>query len=178
MHVLLIRHGQTNYNELDLCNSDPQVDVHLTEKGIMQAHKLAEELKNADFEHIFVSELHRTRQTADIINRLHAAPITVDSRLNDNRSGYEGKPKSEYIEALDSAPDRWTARLDDGESLADVQGRVADFITYLYTTDYQSIAIVTSEVIVQAFYRIINHLSYEQAQGFDIDNCACVLLDI
>ncbi len=33
--IYLARHAQTNYNVLDLANSDPSVDVHLTSKGIL-----------------------------------------------------------------------------------------------------------------------------------------------
>jgi probable phosphoglycerate mutase len=176
--VLLVRHAQTNYNELKLHNDDPSVDVHLTETGRAQATQLAQELKNTNFDHIFVSELYRTQQTAAILNTYHASPVTIDARLNDNRSGYEGKPESDYLQALNQEADKWTARFNDGESLADVKHRVADFINYLHTTDYRSILIVTSEVIMQAFYEIINNFSYQEAEELDIDNCGHIELDI
>lgn len=180
MKVLLVRHAQTNYNKLKLHNDDPKVDVHLTETGRAQATQLAQELKDTNFDHIFISELHRTQQTAAILNTYHAIPVTVDARLNDNRSGYEGRSESEYLQALNHATDKWTVRFNDGESLADVKDRVADFINYLHTTDYHSILIVTSEVIMQAFYEIINDLSYQEAEelDLDIDNCGHVELDM
>lgn len=45
MKVYLVRHGQTNYNEMGLTNSDPNIDVHLTEIGIKQIEELSERLK-------------------------------------------------------------------------------------------------------------------------------------
>lgn len=69
MKLLLMRHGQTNYNRLGLCNDDPRDAVYLTDLGRRQALAAAVALRAARLEHIFVSELPRTRQTAEIVNR-------------------------------------------------------------------------------------------------------------
>lgn len=155
MKLYVARHGQTNYNDQGLCNSDPRTDVHLTEMGTKQAENLANNLKDININQIFVSELKRTKQTADIVNQFHNAPIKVDARLNDNRSGYEDKHFSEYYAALDKADNRWTVRFNDGESLEDVKERVRNFLDELKGKDYNSVLIVTSMVIVQAIYRIL-----------------------
>ena len=63
-----MRHGRTNYNDLNLCNDDPNRDVHLTNKGIMQAEEAALALRDVVFDRMIVSPLPRTRQTAEIIN--------------------------------------------------------------------------------------------------------------
>ncbi len=69
-----MRHGKTNYNILRLCNDDPKREVHLTEKGSTQAEDAANKLKNVPIVRIIVSELPRTRQTAEIVNQYHPAP--------------------------------------------------------------------------------------------------------
>src|ERR1700677_337622 len=107
MKVYLVRQGETNYNVLNIHNDDPAVDVHLTETGIKQAEKLADMLKEISVEHIFVSELTRTQQTAKIINKYHQLEITIDKRLNDNKSGYEGQPDSVHHEQLSKSQDPW-----------------------------------------------------------------------
>ena len=71
MKLYIARHGQTNYNEQGLCNSDPAVDVYITENGVKQAENLAEKLKNVQIGQMFVSELKRTKQTAEIVNKHH-----------------------------------------------------------------------------------------------------------
>jgi probable phosphoglycerate mutase len=96
----IARHGETNYNELGLCNSDPEVDVHLTDVGQEQARELAKKLKDVSIDQIYVSRLRRTKQTADIVNQYHSAPISVDARLDDTKSGYENDYFSKYSEAL------------------------------------------------------------------------------
>src|SRR5437868_14596557 len=128
MKLYLARHGWTNYNDLRLCNADPTVDVHLTPTGVSQAEALADKLKQTALDHIIVSELKRTQQTAEIVNRFHHLEIEVDARLNDGRSGFEGKPFSEYARALDAADNRWTAHFNGGESVEDIRDLVADFM--------------------------------------------------
>lgn len=91
MKIYFARHGKTNYNDHELCNADPGVDVHLTAQGIEQSRALAGKLKAVPINHIFVSELRRTRQTADIVNEFHHVEIEVDPLLNDHRSGFEGQ---------------------------------------------------------------------------------------
>jgi len=178
MHIYLARHGQTNYNELGLCNADPTVDVHLSEIGINQAIALSDKLKMAVFERVYISELRRTKQTAEYINKYHNAPVVVDDRLNDNRTGFEGKPVDEFYAALSAATDKWTARFNDGESLTDTKLRVKSFIDELKTTGLDSVLIVTSMSIVQAFYGLVNNLSAQQAWDFQVHKGSCIELYI
>ena len=42
MPLWFMRHGETNYNRLGLCNDNPQRDVHLTDTGIRQAAQAAD----------------------------------------------------------------------------------------------------------------------------------------
>ncbi len=178
MKIYLARHGQTNYNDLGLCNSDPQTDVHLTETGIQQVKGLAVELSKIRIDQIFVSELKRTQKTAEIVNEFHNAPVKVDSRLNDNRTGYEDKHFREYYAALDQADDRWSVRFNNGESLEDVKARAASFIDEVRTQKYESVLIITSMVIVQAIYGLLNGLTNQQAWDFEVEKASFVELDL
>ena len=173
MRLYVVRHGQTNYNDLGLCNADPTVDVHLTKAGIEQAQALAQKLKSIPINHIFISELKRTKQTADIVNKNHNCAITIDPKLNDNRTGYEGKRSYDYYAALDSAENKWTVRFNGGESLEDVKSRVQAFLEDLKRTDYDSVLIVTSRVIIQAIYGILEGVSNQEAWEFSVDKASC-----
>lgn len=177
MTIYLIRHGQTNYNELGLNNADPDVDVHLSLDGIEQVNILAEKLKAVEINQIFISELRRTKQTADIINKYHDLPMCVDSRLNDISTGYEGKAAQEYFDARDAADNRWSARLNDGESLEDVIKRAKDFVDEISCLDYSSVLIVTSGEIVSAIYGLIQKLTNEEAWSRRVGNASCMKLE-
>ena len=114
MKIYFARHGQTNYNLKNLCNDDISKDVHLTELGKKQAQDVGEKLKNEKIEVIFVSELRRTRQTAEIINKCHNAPIRADSRINDRKTGFEGKSYFDFLKVIES--DLFNMKINNGES--------------------------------------------------------------
>lgn len=178
MKVYFARHGRTNYNELGLCNADPDVDVHLTEQGISQAHTLAAQLKLEPIDRIFISELPRTRQTADIVNQFHHVPVEADALLNDQRSGYEGKPAQHYFDALDAAPDRWNARFNDGESIEEMKQRVALFIGKLKIASCESPLVVTSQWIIHAAVSLVEDLPNQEAWALEVQPGNCLELEI
>jgi broad specificity phosphatase PhoE len=178
MKIYFARHGRTNYNDLELCNADPSVDVHLTPDGTKQAKALAENLKIIDIDHIFISELRRTRQTAEIVNEFHHVNIEVDPLLDDHRSGFEGQSAQLLMKALDKSEDRWTARFNDGESIDDMKQRVANFINKVRTTDYDSVLVVTSGWVIQAAVAILKNISNEDAWKLDVQQATYLEFDI
>jgi broad specificity phosphatase PhoE len=178
MKIYFARHGRTNYNDLELCNSDPAVDVYVTAIGKEQAEALAEKLKDTPIERIYVSELKRTQQTAAIVNELHSMPIEVDPLLNDHRSGFESKPFKLLDEALNNTDDKWTARFNDGESIDDMKQRVAEFLDNLKTKPYDTILIVTSQWIIHAAVAIIKNISNEEAWKLEVQQGDLLELEI
>jgi len=168
MKIYLARHGRTNYNDLELCNADPAIDVHITSAGKEQAEALAIKLKDAPIERIFVSQLKRTQQTAEIVNEFHHVSVEITPLLNDYRSGYEGKPIRLLVKTLDESDDRWTARFNDGESIEDMKYRVATFLESLKTKPYEVILIVTSQWIIYAAVAILKNVSNEEAWKLNV----------
>lgn len=74
--LYLVRHGETEENVAQILQG--RMPGHLTEKGIQQAEELAEVLKRdySPFDIVLVSDLQRTLDTAQIINRqLHICPL-------------------------------------------------------------------------------------------------------
>lgn len=68
----------------------------LTDKGFTQAKLLSKRLAEIKFSEIFVSDLNRTKQTAEMIVCHHQnTPLTYDERLRERCGGiFEGKPIS------------------------------------------------------------------------------------
>jgi broad specificity phosphatase PhoE len=163
MQLVLARHCETNYNILKLCNSDPSVLVHLTEKGKIQAQDLSKKLANFKFDKIFISELPRALETANYINNYHDMEFTVDSRINDNNTGFEGKSVSEWQSALLNSKNKWTAKFNNGESLSDSYDRVVSFLEDLKKTSFNAVLVVTHGYIVQCVYKYCNNTTFEEA---------------
>jgi broad specificity phosphatase PhoE len=178
MKIYLARHGRSTYNDLGLCNADPRIDVPLTVTGINQAEALAKKLKIVPIDRIYHSQLKRTQQTAEIVNQYHGLPLMADYRLNDGRSGFEGKSFKEYDAALDAAPNRWTASFNDGESIEGIKKRVAGFMDELRTKQYDSVLIVTSLWIIFAITAVSEGLSNDKAWNLAIEQGNYSELDI
>ena len=168
MKLFLVRHAQTNYNVLKLANADPSVDVHLSEEGIKQAKNLAELLKDVSYDVVYISELPRTRQTAEILNKYHDKELIVDPRINDNKTGFESEPVADYLAAVEAASDPWNATFGDGESLNEAAARARRFIDALKTKDHQTVLVVTHGFITQAIFGYLENKTLEEASEFNL----------
>lgn len=167
-----MRHGQTNYNERGLCNDDPSRDVHLTDTGIAQAQQAAEQLRSYPLERIIVSELPRTRQTAEIINRYHRAPVTVHAAINDIKSGFEGRPVADYFTAISADP--LHIRPPNGESLLDHKQRIGGFLDWLRGLNDRSVLVIAHEETLRALSAHLKGIRDKEMPGLRFDNCQVV----
>lgn len=69
-HILLVRHGQTEYNRLNRVQGRG-INAPLNEKGLWQAQRVAEALVEFKPEVVYSSSLTRAKQTAEqIVHRL------------------------------------------------------------------------------------------------------------
>lgn len=156
MKLYIVRHGQTNYNVQDLINYEPQVNVYLTENGASEASNVSEQLASVPFDVIYVSELPRTHQTAQIIRPKDN--FIMDARLNDINNGFEGRSVSEFKALRNQSSDPYNFRYDEAsESSQDVYNRVNDFLNDIRTKNYESVLIVTSAHVWRHFRNILDH---------------------
>jgi alpha-ribazole phosphatase len=170
MHLYIMRHGRTNYNDLGLCNDDPNGDVHLNDTGVQQALAAAEKLRDVTLDRILVSPLPRTRQTAEIVNRYHDAPIETHADIIDIRSGFDGKSVTEYFAAI--AHDPLNARVNGGESLLDHKRRVLGFIDWLKRQPQENILVVAHEETLRVFIaHFEGNVPDDRLRSLDIGNC-------
>jgi broad specificity phosphatase PhoE len=176
--VYIARHGEATHNPDHLFHDTTVPDVELTSKGIQQSAALAEELRAAKPEAIFVSELKRTRQTADIVNSIHNVPEIVDPLLNDIVSGIAGKPVNEFRTLLTNSADPWNAHFEGGESYNEVKARAELFLEKLKTMPYGCVLVVTSGGLANILYGLENGLSNEEMFNRPIENAALLSITI
>ena len=97
--LILIRHGQSIYNEQNLFTG--WKDVKLTEKGVREAQEAAPLIANIMFTHAFTSNLKRAQHTLDIILKdiQQDLPVIEDIALNERDYGsLVGQNKAEAAE--------------------------------------------------------------------------------
>jgi len=127
MNLILIRHGETDWNRIGRCQG--VADIVLNENGKRQAKELAESLKNHNIKAVYSSHLKRAHETAQEIANHHDLSVQVDSDLQEmNQGDLEGLTfpdiRDRYAEVLEQwreSPE--TLRLPNGESLIEVQDR-------------------------------------------------------
>ena len=85
MRVLLIRHGQTDWNKNKILQGTK--DIPLNELGLEQAEKARELLVDKHIDVAFCSPLIRTRQTAEIALRGRDIPVIFDERIRERCFG-------------------------------------------------------------------------------------------
>ena len=151
-NILLIRHGQSEWNKLNLFTGFKNIE--LSEQGIEEANKAGQNFKNLDikFNIVFTSELKRAQETAKIIlqnldqwNFLNNEGKII-SNINLNERDYgdlTGLNKKETADKFgEEQVHKWRRGYSDqppnGESLEDVVRRVTKYFEEVIKPAIQS----------------------------------------
>lgn len=133
-YLVLIRHGQSEWNALGLWTG--QEDVPLTDMGKQEARRAVEHLKDIPLHKAHTSRLARAKQTLQEIKEAmgHSELVTVEHEaLNERHYGdYTAKNKWEIAEQLGKEEftklrRNWNHPVPNGETLKDVHARVLPY---------------------------------------------------
>jgi broad specificity phosphatase PhoE len=106
MRLILVRHGETDYNRDGLALG--RADAALTETGVRQAAALEFALAEEEIAAIYASPRSRTMSTAEPIARAHGLQIAQDDRLLEMDVGVlEGLPFATVREKYPGVLERW-----------------------------------------------------------------------
>lgn len=169
MRFIGLRHGQSTYNIRQLCNSDPSVDVQLTDLGVQQAKSAADQLKSFSLTEIYCSPIPRTRRTTEIVNQELELAVTIEPRLIDIHTGFEGRPVQEYFDAI--AHDPVHAKVNGGESIHEQYQRVCSFLDELKAKGVEDVLLVAHEETMRVFKAWAEGLPPEKVIGVPFENC-------
>ncbi len=127
MRVILVRHGETYWNEQRRVQGGDS-DVELNEVGLKQAAKLVSFLKNENIDAVISSPLKRALVTAQIIAGQHRLPLEIHDGLKEIDVGeLEGLSLSSLSITFSQLLMQWwqggAERLPGGGSFVELQGR-------------------------------------------------------
>ncbi len=173
--LVLIRHGETEWNRQ--ARIQGHTDSNLTAEGVAQAEAGARRLREESFDHLVASDLGRTRQTADILNRPLQLPLRFDAGLRERCFGVgEGRRyadlDAEYPELF--SRERETDphyAIPGAETRAEFHARTTAALQKI-AADHagQRVLVVTHGGVLGAVYRWLNGLPIASPHLIDIPN--------
>ena len=119
--LLLVRHGETvdNVNQI----MQGQTQGELTQKGVLQAEDLAQQMRDEQIDVFVSSDLKRSIDTCRIIAQLHGLPVVQTPLLRERDwGGFTGR----FIPDLKD--ETWP---DDIESITDLRTRAKAFLDFI-----------------------------------------------
>lgn len=136
--IFIFRHGQSLDNKQGIFSG--WRDTDLSEEGVLEAQKIAEELKDESITKAYSSPQLRSVKTLEPVLRFHPniIPIT-DERIKERNYGdLAGKSKIEVEKHYSKEYPLWHRSYDtappNGESIKDVETRVMSFLNELIST--------------------------------------------
>jgi isoleucyl-tRNA synthetase len=164
----VMRHGQAENNVKKILSSKKENPHHLTENGLVESRKAAEEMKKEKINLIISSPFVRTRETAEIVAEtlgLDKKDIVYDDRIAERNYGdFNLEPQEKRLNFFSSFIEAFDKPLPNGESYKDIRKRMGDFI-YDLDRKYSGKNVL-----------IISHqgplwLLYADTQGLDREGC-------
>ena len=160
---LIIRHGQSEANLLDVFAGN--FDAPLTERGLCQAQRTAEYIKeNYKVDKVVASDLKRAFVTGKTLSDMLGLEITSTSELREISAGdWEGVPfttiKKEYPEIYDKwFRDMSNCRTPNGESVRELGDRIFGCFKRLAEENPDStVAVATHATPIRVLQAIITY---------------------
>lgn len=148
--LVLLRHGQTDYNVTGRMQG--HLDSVLTETGLAQVVAAAPEVARLAPERLVTSDLRRAADTADVIGTVCSLPVKVDVRLRETHLGHwQGRSVTEIETGWPGAIATWRsdpawAPPGGGESRIEVVARSRPVVDEL-DAEFESSARVTAMLV-------------------------------
>jgi alpha-ribazole phosphatase len=180
MNLYFIRHGETEYNALNISQGE---DTELSSLGLTQAELLAKRFSNTPVDVIYSSPMKRARQTAAVVSKLLEKDITYSDYLKEQRapSEFVGKRKDSLelveIEKLRDFNEKdFLWHYSDEENFNDFKERVRRFFDTLSETKQENVLIVSHGgpirllIFLMMEERVDPRAFYRFADLFRVDN--------
>ncbi|MBI2102560.1 histidine phosphatase family protein [Candidatus Woesearchaeota archaeon] len=164
MKLIIVRHGETDWNSLELCQG--HANIPLNGAGLRQAEQVAQRFTSETIDLAFASDLERAVQTAQLILARHPnVPVEYTRQLRERDYGvYEGKTYSEFRRGIvESGIPSHLFQPERGESLVNVQRRALSFYDNLFLQyPSKTIMVVAHGGVIQSLLLGIDNESFDE----------------
>jgi len=174
--ITLVRHAEVIEEYQGKYNG--HIDIPLSKNGKKQAQKLAQKLKNENFDRIYCSDLIRAKQTLDAFD-LDIEPVYTDRLREKSWGKHEGKSfeeiQSEGIEY--KSFEQWINELD-GEDIESYCNNAKEyFFNTISKSDSRNILVITHAGFIKTILAIVKNIPLEDAFKINISYTNYVVLN-
>lgn len=181
--LIFVRHAEAEGNIKRVFHG--WTDGKITEKGHIQAQKVAERLKDVPIDVIYSSSLTRTIQTASYIAKVKNLPIIRTDKLKEINGGdWEGRRWDELPEIWPAQNETWEHRphahvMPNGENMVEFQERLINEVKYIIDNNKgKNICIVTHGTAIRAMLCYFRGCDLEEMQNIPWhDNTSVTIMD-
>ncbi len=175
--LLLVRHGETDWNRL--ARIQGHTDIELNETGRWQAERLADAVRHDGIQTIYSSDLLRASQTAGAIARATGLAVQLDRGLRERSFGrFEGRQFVDIEQSDPQAAGLWRRRdptfePPGGESLTQVYERAVSTAERLSRAHRgQLIALVAHGGVLDCLYRAAARIDLQAERNWSLGNAS------
>lgn len=168
MKIYVARHGQTLWNVQNrVCG---RTDVVLTQEGINQAKRLAQEVKKYKIDFIIASPLTRAQQTSQIVAEENGLEILTDERLIEQNYGiYEGVERTNQDFLANKR--NFAYRYPGGESMMQVAYRTYSLIEEIKEKySDKNVLLICHGGVSRVINTYFNDLSNDEFFHYELEN--------
>ena len=176
--IILIRHGETEWNVAEIFRG--RIDVELNETGTKQAELLAEYLSDAKIDAIYSSPLKRALKTAELIAGYHEVNVEIAPGLIDFDYGkWQGLPHQEVKDKYKELYAEWInnphqMKIPAGESLDDVRERALGVVDDVIRHE-GAVALVSHRVVNKVLICALLGLDNSHFWNIKQDTCGTTI---
>jgi phosphoserine phosphatase len=178
--ILLVRHGETNWNTADRLQG--QRDIPLNSTGCRQAESVADHLSKTTIDRAYSSPLLRASKTAQILLGDRKITLNLIPNLQEvNHGDWEGCTNAELQTTHPYEYYLWknnplACRKPNGETIEELADRAVrswqTIVQESTTAGCQTVLVVAHKVTIQTILCHIHGLDLEHFWDFPQDNCA------
>lgn len=181
--LIFVRHAEAEGNKIRRFHG--WTDSAITEKGHLQAQRVAERLKDTPIDVIYSSSLQRTRQTAGYIAAVKGMEIITSEELREINGGdWEDVPWADLEHRWPEEYSTWENdphkhRMPNGESMEEFQQRLLNEVMYIISQhEGKNICIVTHGTAIRALICHFRACTLEEMINVSwCDNTAITIID-
>ena len=175
--ILAIRHGETAWNRDTRIQG--HLDIPLNERGLWQAARLAQALRDEPLAAVYSSDLARARQTAQPVAEAQGLAVIPHTGLRERHFGrFEGKTWAEIEAGWPAQAMAWRQRVPEfapegGENLLQLQARVVGTVLELARRHPgEQVVMVAHGGVMDVLYRAATGQHLQAPRTWALDNAA------